>query len=798
MKYGYFNEQNKEYVITKPDTPSPWANYLGDPNYGAMISNNAAGYSFEKSGANGRILRFRFNSTSNDLPGRYIYIKDESGEYWSGSWAPVCKPLDSFKSECRHGTAYTVISSEYRKIKTETAYYVPLGKTYEVWACKVTNLDDKPRRLSIFGVCEFVNDNNYEQDGVNLQYTQFITHTYYSDNLLTQRENELMAGAVGWGKGKRTRFFGLAGEKADAFCGDREKFLGNYRGYGNPVGVEQGLKNDINFCGNSVGALQSDIELKPGETRSLVYIVGQKTEEEAREILARYESKDAAEAELEELKNYWHGKLGNLVVHTPDSDFNNMVNVWNAYNCFITFTWSRAASFIYCGLRNGFGYRDTVQDIQGIIHLAPEMAKEQIVFMLSAQVTNGAGLPLVKYTHDAGNENTPDDPEYVQETGHPSYRADDALWLFPTIEKYIGESGDVAFLDEEIFFANNGEKGTVYEHLKRAVEFSMNNLGNHGMPAGLHADWNDCLRLGKRGESTFVAFQLVYAIKLLKNYAEMKNDSEYKKYLDEIGAKLDSILEKCWNEDRFIRGYKEDGEIIGQRSDPEASMWLNPQSWAVISGYATKEQAEKALDSVDRELNTPYGAMLMYPPYANHAFAGALMHCFNRCVKENAGIFSQSQGWLILAEAKLGRGDMAYKYWKEASPATYNDNAELREMEPYVYGQFVEGKDSPFAGRAHVHWLTGTASTVMVGTVEGILGLRPNAKGLVIDPSVPSEWREFTMEKTFRGKRLNIRVSNPNGSQSGVKSITVNGEKLAGNLITENILKDVNEVLVEL
>lgn len=791
MKYGHFDEQNMEYVITRPDTPSPWANYLGDPNYGAMISNNAAGYSFEKSGANGRVLRFRFNSSSNDLPGRYIYIKDGgSGEYWSGSWAPVCKPISEFKSECRHGTAYTVISSEYKGIKTETSYYVPLGKTYEVWACKITNADEKARTLSVFGVCEFVNDNNYEQDGVNLQYTQFISHTYYGDNVLTQRQNELQGGL--------TRFLGLAGEKADAFCGDREKFLGVYRGYGNPVGVEQGLKNDINYCGNSVGALQSDVTLEAGETRSFVYIVGQKSEDEARKILSRYEDNATVEKELEELKSYWHGKLGNLRVHTPDSDFNNMVNVWNAYNCFITFTWSRAASFIYCGLRNGFGYRDTVQDIQGIIHLAPEMAKEQIVFMLSAQVTNGAGLPLVKYTHDAGNENTPDDPEYVKETGHPSYRADDALWLFPTIEKYISESGNVAFLDEEIFYANNGEKGTVYDHLKRAVDFSMNNLGNHGMPAGLHADWNDCLRLGKRGESTFVAFQLVYAIKILKSYAELKNDGEYIKYLDEIGAKLDNILASCWNEDRFIRGYKEDGEIIGQRTDPEASMWLNPQSWAVISGYATEEQATLALDSVERELNTPYGAMVMYPPYADHAFKGALMHCFNRCVKENAGIFSQTQGWLILAEAKHGRGDMAYKYWKEASPATYNDNAELREMEPYVYGQFVEGKDSPFAGRAHVHWLTGTASTVMVGTVEGILGLRPNAKGLVIDPSIPSEWKELTMEKTFRGRRLNIVVKNPNGAQSGVKSIIVNGIKLSENLITEDILKDENDVEIEL
>ena len=790
MNYGYFDEKNKEYVITRPDTPAAWANYLGDPNYGAMISNNAAGYSFEKSGANGRILRFRFNSLSNDLPGRYIYIKDEDGEYWSGSWAPVCKPLDTFKSECRHGTAYTVISSEYKNIKAETSYYVPLGKTYEVWACKVTNLDSKARKLSVFGACEFVNDNNYEQDGVNLQYTQFITHTYYSDNLVTQKQNELQHGPI--------RFFGLANGKADAFCGDRDKFLGVYRGWGNPQGVEQGLKGDLNFCGNSCGALQSDIEIAPNETKEFIYIVGQKNEDAARKIMAEYAKAGTVEKELTELKEYWHGKLGNLVVHTPDSDFNNMVNVWNAYNCFITFTWSRAASFIYCGLRNGFGYRDTVQDIQGIIHLAPAMAKEQIVFMLSAQVTNGAGLPLVKYTHTAGKENTPDDPEYVKETGHPSYRADDALWLFPTIEKYIGESGDTAFLDEEIFYANNGEKGTVYDHLKRAIDFSMNNLGNHGMPAGLHADWNDCLRLGKKGESTFVAFQLVYAIKTLKGYAADKNDTEYVKYLDEIGAKLDGILEKCWNEDRFIRGYKEDGTVIGQRTDPEASMWLNPQSWAVISGYATEEQAIKALDSVERELNTPYGAMVTYPPYDKHPFEGALMHCFNRTVKENAGIFSQTQGWLILAEAKLGRGNKAYMYWKEASPATYNDNAELREMEPYVYGQFVEAKDSPFAGRAHVHWLTGTASTVMVGTVEGILGLRPNAKGLVIDPSIPAEWKEFTMEKTFRGKRLNIKVSNPNGSQSGVKSVTVNGEKLASNLITEDKLSDVNEVVIEL
>ena len=797
MNYGHFDLKNKEYVITNPATPAPWANYLGSPEYGAIISNNAGGYSFVKSGANGRVIRYRFNSVAVDQPGRYVYIKDnETGEYWSGSWAPVCKPLEDYKSECRHGTAYTVITSEYKKIKSEVTYYVPKDATYEVWAAKITNNDTKPRKLSVTGYCEFVNDPNYEQDQVNLQYTLFITRTYFKKNYIHQMQNEVYNSKTG-------RFLGLAGAKADAFCGDRDAFVGSYRSYANPKGIEEGLKGDLNYNTNSCGALQSDIVLQPGESKVLTYVLGgPKTDDEITSIISKYEKAGVVEKEVEELKNYWHEKLDNFQVETPDEDFNNMINVWNAYNCFITFIWSRAASFQYCGLRNGFGYRDTVQDIQGVIHLAPEMAKKQIVFMLSAQVTNGAGLPLVKYTHNAGHENHPDENDentaYAKETGHPSYRADDALWLFPTVYKYISESGDIAFLDEEISYANDGEKGTVYDHLKRAVMFSMNHLGNHGMPAGLHADWNDCLRLGKKGESTFVAFQLVYAVKILRQYAEKKNDTEYIKYLDEVKQKLDEILAACWNEDRWIRGYKEDGTVIGQRTDPEANMWLNPQSWSVISGFASETQAKLAMDSVERELNTPYGAMVMYPPYVEHGFDGALMQCFNKCTKENAGIFSQPQGWLILAESLLGHGNRAYKYWKEASPATYNDNAEHRCLEPYVYGQFVEGKDSPFAGRAHVHWLTGTASTVMVGTVEGILGMRPNADGLNINPSISSEWNGLKIRKSFRGKKLDITVDNSAHVESGVKELFLNGEKLEGCFVPADKLKDTNEIKVVL
>ena len=478
-----------------------------------------------------------------------------------------------------------------------------------------------------------------------------------------------------------------------------------------------------------------------------------------------------------------------------------MVNVWNAYQCFITFIWSRAASFIYCGLRNGYGYRDTVQDIQGIIHINPELAAEKIRFMISAQVDNGGGLPLVKFDHKAGHETCPDENDensiYAKETGHPCYRADDALWLFPTVNKYIGESGNKAFLDEVIVYANGGED-TVYEHLKRAINFSMERLGAHTMPAGLYADWNDCLRLGKKGESTFVAFQLYYAMSIIKGYALDRGDNEYASYIDKVQPELGKSLEACWDEDRFIRGYRENGEIVGAKKDQEASMWLNPQSWSVISGFASDKQAETAMEKVHEILNTPFGVKIMEPPYVDHYFDGALMHIFNPDTKENGGIFSQTQGWAILAESLLGHGDRAFEYFLESSPANMNDKAEVRILEPYVHGQFTESTRSPYAGRSHVHWLTGTGSTVMVGCVEGICGMRPNAEGLVISPSIPHTWDGFKIEKNFRGKHLSIDIQNPDHVQSGVKSMTVNGEAVEGNFVCECKMTEQTNIVVVL
>lgn len=799
MKYGYFDESKKEYVITRPDTPAPWVNYLGSPEYGAIVSNNAGGYSFAKSGANGRLLRYVFNQF--DEPGRYIYIRDNgSKDYWSASWQPVGKDLNEYKSECHHGTAYTKMMADYSGIHSEVRYYVPLNKTYEVWNLSVTNNSDKARSLNITGYAEFTNNSNYEQDQVNLQYSQYITKTVFVKNRVRQmihaNLDRIEDGKEIDNKDVVNRFIGLAGAPVDSWCGDRGEFLGEYHRYGNPVGVESGkLNNHGNYNENSCGAITTVLELEPGETKTIAFLVGMIDNETAGKIVDSYtDTKAVCDKELEELIAYWHGKLSHFQINTPSDEFNTMINTWNAYNCFMTFIWSRAASFTYCGLRNGYGYRDTVQDIQGVIHLAPEMAVEKIRFMLSAQVDNGGGLPLVKFTHNPGHEDTPDDASYVQETGHPAYRADDALWLFPTVYKYVSETGNVAFIDEVIPFANKDE-GTVYEHLKRAIDFSMNHLGKHGMPAGLYADWNDCLRLGADGESTFVALQFYYAMTILKEFAAYKKDDEYIAYLDESQKKLGKIIQElCWNEDRFIRGFTGDGQVIGKRDDPEANMWLNPQSWAVISGFASDEQADKALEMVYERLNTEYGAILMDPPYHAHAFDGALAVIYNAGTKENAGIFSQSQGWIILAEALKGHGDRAFKYFIENAPAAQNDRAEIRRLEPYCYGQFTEGKASPNFGRSHVHWLTGTASTVMVGCVEGILGMRPDFYGLHIAPSIPKAWDGFEIEKDFRGCHLHIVVKNPDHVESGCKSLLVNGQAVEGDYIPKELLSEQTEI----
>ena len=788
MQYGTFDNDRYEYVITDAHTPAPWVNYLGSTEYGAIVSNNAGGYSFVKSGANGRILRYHFNGS--DTPGRYIYLRNRKKGHQ--------RLLTRFPDVCRHGTGYTVMEAEFEGIKAEITFYVPEGGRHEVWAVRLKNSSGDKASFSVTGYAELTNNSNYEQDTVNLQYSQFITRTEFKGNRIRQMLHANLDGtSLATEHSLEERMFALCGAKISSYCGDRTEFLGVWGDYTDPEGLKDGkLPGTLNYGENSCGALMTDIDLKPGEETFLAFLLAQADNSEAEKICAGYE-KDCAkvcERELEEIRRVRHGIFSNLQVRTPSPEFNTMVNIWNAYNCMITFDWSRAASFFYCGLRNGYGYRDTVQDIQGIIHLEPEKARERIDFMLSAQAANGGGLPLVKFTHTPGKEDTPDEESYRQETGHPAWRADDALWLFPTVHKYICETGNTGYLDREILFADK-ESGTVYEHLKRALQFTKERQGKHGMPAGLHADWNDCLRLGAKGESVFVAFQYYLALKIMSGYAELKKDTEYFRLLEQEKDRMEQVLEtECYDGDRYIRGFAEDGEVIGAAAAPEANLWLNPQSWSVISGMPDEEKGKTALDNVLKTLNTEYGAMLMMPPFKDKAFDGAISIIYNPGMKENSAVFSQSQGWLILAEALLGRGDRAFLYYMENCPANQNDRAEIRVMEPYVYGQFTEGQMSPHRGRSHVHWLTGTASTMMVASVEGILGIRPDVSGLLLKPAFPAEWDRVEIRKKFRGKDLKITVLNPGHAESGFVSMRVNGKEVPEPYVPEEMMTEKTEI----
>ncbi len=505
MRYGYFDDQAKEYVITRPDTPLSWSNYLGSTEYGAVITHNAGGYSFYKSAAQGRFLRLRFNNVPLDQPGRYIYLRDnQTKEYWSSSWQPVGKPLEVYNTVCRHGTAYSVIESVYGGIATETTYFVPLGKSFEYWRFKVTNQSDHPRDVSAFTYCEFANNWDTTQDLVNLQYSLFIVRASLQNKLLRISINDhLPQDPDNFVNNDQSRqcWMALSGADITGYDTRRDAFLGAYGSYHNPQVVEQGsCSNSDAYGDNACGALQFQLPLQPGETREVLIMLGiGDANTVGAQTVSEYGSLECAETELQKLKAYWHSRLGSLVVETPDEDFNHMMNVWAPYNCQITFNWSRAASLVYNGERNGLGFRDLVQDVLGILAADPQAARERLELMLTGQVACGGAMPVVKpFDHHPGHEKGP---------GEAHFRSDDCLWFFNAIPAYVAETGDSAFYQKMLPYADQGE-ASVLGHLKRALEFNLERTGSHGLPCGLEADWNDCLKLGYHGESLFVAFQL--------------------------------------------------------------------------------------------------------------------------------------------------------------------------------------------------------------------------------------------------------------------------------------------------
>ena len=785
MRYGHFDDHAREYVITRPDTPRPWSNYLGSTEYGAIITNHAGGYSFYKSGATGRFLRMRFNSIPMDQPGRLFYLRDnETADFWSASWQPVGKPLDAYKSVCRHGMAYTILESEYAGIASEATYFVPLGQTFEYWRLKVTNKTKRTRKLSVFTYCEFANLWHTFQDQVNLQYSLFITRATLEKGILGITCNPNFAFDGKDLTGCARTWMALTGAKLAGVETTRERFLGSYGGYAAPEVVARGKCSNILAEGdNVVGGQQADLTLKPGETRDLIVLLGLGTvTSHGRKTVARYGNPAACEAEFQKLKAHWHAPLGNLQVRTPDKEFDAMVNTWNAYNALITYAWSRSASLVYNGERDGLGFRDTVQDMLGAIPLLKEGVQERLELMLTGQLSNGGAIPVIKpFSHKPGHESPPPDEEY---------RSDDCLWFFNAIPAFVAETGRFDFYRKVLPYADSGE-ATVFGHLRRALEYNLERTGRNGLPCGLAADWNDCIRLGYKGESVFVAFQVRLGLDVYAGIADKLDQPAEAAWARRELKKLDAKIQKvCWDGKWFIWAIGQDGTVYGTKDFAEGQVYMNTQVWAVMSGAATPAQATQALKTMKQTCATPYGVMLCAPPFIKADPEIMKATLFNAGIKENAGIFSHTQSWGVIAEVMQGNGDQAWDYYRAFMPAAYNNRAELREVEPYVHCQTTYSRYNVNEGRSRVPWLSGTASWAYYSATHWILGIRPEVEGLRIAPCIPRKWKGFSMTRTFRGMKLHIEVKNPKRQNRGLKSLTVDGAPVEGEVIPTAALHD--------
>jgi N,N'-diacetylchitobiose phosphorylase len=794
MQFGYFDDKNKEYVIRRPDTPRSWSNYLGSTEYGAIITNNAGGYSFYQSAAQGRFTRLRFNTVPMDQPGRYLYIHDkENKDFWSASWQPVGKSLKKYKSECRHGTAYTKISSEYSGIKAETLYFVPLGKNYECWLVKISNTGRKKRSLKLFTYVEYANNWNIYQDQINLQYSQYIMKMSIVNSMIDHGTNVMMPYGNERIEGveqARHSFLAISGAPVKGYDTDRNVFLGTYGSYAQPIVVEQGrCRNSTAVGDNACGVLQVDVSLRPGESKELVVLMGiGKASVEGKQAMREAGKPEKVRKELEKLKTFWHSRLRGMTAETPDNELNSMLNMWNPYNCLITYAWSRAASLIYTGERDGLGYRDTVQDMLGVLHTIPDEVKERLELMITGQVSTGGAMPVVRpFAHKPGSEKAPEEKEY---------RSDDCMWLFNTIPAYIKETGDLSFYDKVLPYADK-DQDTVLGHLRRAIQFNLDRSGKHGLPCGLLADWNDCLELGHDGETTFVAFQLRYALKIYIEVCEMLGRSDEMRWAQGCLATLDENLEKyAWDGEWYLRAYRADGLKFGSKENDEASMFLEPQPWAIYSGHTTDERAVKLMDIVNKHLLTNYGLMICAPPVEKTDPRVIKARLFNKGMKENASVFCHTQGWAVIAETLTGRGNRAYNLYRRFMPAAYNTKAEIRQIEPYVYNQFTNSQYNPRYGASRLPWLSGSASWAYYTITQYILGIQPDYFGLRIDPCLPAQWKTVHITRKFRKKNFDISIKNHHGVQKGVGRITINGEDIVGNLIPFDRMKEDNKVVV--
>jgi len=764
MRYGYFDDAACEYVITRPDTPTPWINYIGSGRYGGIVSNTGGGYSFYRDPRNKRITRYRYNSLPMDRPGRYIYIRDaQTGEYWNPGVAPTGVKLDNYC--CRHGMGYTVLEGEYKGVAASVTYFVPDDRDFEIWLLKVSNKRGVVQNLQIFSYAEFCFWDAVK-DQQNVDWVQQINQGRYSDGIITWHPH-----------GTKDASFFATGARVKSFDTNLETFIGRYRSEANPIAVEQGAcSNSISYRMNGVGAFCTEMRLKPGEKKEIVFILGYSEDKyNIRSKIEGYLKPAQAHAALLRLKQKWREFTGNLQVETPDHDMNRFLNVWNQYQCNTTFNWARYVSLYQLGLNRGMGIRDSAQDVLGVVHTIPDKVRERLISLLKCQYPDGRAYHLYyPLTGEGGQGDAP-----IKKF---DWYSDDHLWLILAVTAYLKETGDFEFLNLEVEFNDKKTKATVWEHLDRALEFTMNHRGPHGIALAGRADWNDTLNLdtGKGiAESVFTSMlfcRAEFEMERLANYlGDKERESRYESmYLDMVRA----IEKNCWDGEWYVRAFDDEGKPIGSKKNECGQIFINSQSWAVIGGVTDRKRAESCLEAVNKYLNTKYGIVCMYPAYRELDETKGGITTYPPGAKENGGIFLHTNPWVIIAETMLGNGNRAFEYYMQILPSRRNDDADRLEVEPYVYPQNILGKEHPQFGTGRNSWLTGTAAWSFVAATQFILGIYPYYDELIIDPCIPSHWNGFKVKRVFRGAAYNIEVRNPNHVNRGVKRILLNGREV--------------------
>ncbi len=799
MRYGHFNDARREYVISRPDTPLPWINYLGMEDYCGIISNTAGGYSFFRDARLRRITRYRYNHAPLDVGGRYLYIRDDaSGDYWSPSWQPTRTPLDAY--ECRHGLSYTVIAAVHDGIRAETLYCVPLGATLEVWRLRLTNLKAEGRRLSVFSSIEFCLW-DAQDDATNFQRNLSIGEVEVEAGIIYHRSEY---------RERRNHFAYFAcSEPLAGFDTQRDAFLGAHRGWARPLAVERGE------CSGSVaggwaphGAHHLRLELGPGEEREIVFVLGYFENPEAekfdppcsgilnkggvRPVIEHWLRPENVETAIIALGRRWDELLSAVQVDTPSPHANRMVNIWNAYQCLVAFNLSRSASFYELGIGRGMGFRDSNQDLLGFVQMIPGQARQRLLDLAATQLPDGAAYhqyqPLTKRGNDDIGSGFNDDP----------------LWLVVGVSGYLKETGDTAILDEPVRFDNlAGTETPLLDHLRRSIAFTQDRLGPHGLPLIGRADWNDCLNLncfseapgesfqvaanrtGGVAESVFIAGLFVLAAKELAAILSATGRSDeagaYRRRAGEMEA---ALAEHGWDGGWFRRAYDYFGNVVGSAENEEGRIYVETQGIPVMAGVGLDDgRARMALDAVRDRLATPHGILLLQPAYSHYHLELGEITSYPPGYKENAGIFCHTNPWIMIAEAMTGDGDGAFDYYLRINPSAREELSDLHRSEPYVYAQMIAGRDAPAHGEAKNSWLTGTASWNFVAITQWILGIRPEHQGLRVNPVLPKAWTGFTATRRFRGATYRIRVSKPAGVGGRVTSLQVDGRATDGTIV---------------